>query len=122
MRCTNRVVLAILMLAIPVASLRAVPLDCTPGMAAAPMACSGPSCCCKDLGACLCPRPAAPAAPAAPPAPALISSGIDSHCDAQVAAGLFEFSSVTFTSQRVRHAFAAACVPSSEHHLCVLQV
>lgn len=121
MRFTSRLVLTLLMLAIPVAALRAVPLDCDPGIAAAPMDCSGSSCCCKDTGACLCPRPPAPPTPTAPPAPALTSGGIEIHAEP---CATWAFATIAPTPHFDCNVPATATASTSAHQvrLCVLQV
>jgi len=121
MRSMARSILALLMVAMPIAALDAAPLVCTTAMAAAPMSCSGPACCCVEQGACLCPRPVSPLPPAAPAAPAVTSGQVDVHFDAQVASAWFEISIANF-AERGHQMFALAPMLSSDDHLCVLQV
>jgi len=121
MRFASRLVLAFLMLAIPVAGLRAAPLDCTAVVGAAPMSCSGSTCCCKDSGACLCPRPVAPPTPTAPPAPALTSGGVDLPAEACSTWEFTRFAPVPeFAGDAGASATASMIAPDA--HLCVLQV
>ena len=121
MRFASRLVLTLLMLAIPVAGLRAAPLDCTTVIEAAPMSCSGSTCCCKDSGACLCPRPVAPPTPTAPPAPALASGGVEMPVEP---CSTWDFDSL-FAAPKAgydAHATTAASTTAHDHLLCVLQV
>lgn len=121
MRFASRLILTILMLAMPVGGLRAVPLDCTTVIVAAPTSCSGSACCCKDSGACLCPRPVAPPTPSAPPAPALTSGGVEMPAEACTT---WDFAAFVTAPKAGCDAQATTAAPATalDVLLCVLQV
>lgn len=122
MRRIPRVILAFLVAALPAVALDAAPLQCTTEMSAAPMACSGPTCCCAEQGACLCPRPATPAPPSTPASPALTSTGVDLHCDLHPISTWLDFTPLAIAAKCATPDHAAAYAPPPGEHLCVLQV
>jgi hypothetical protein len=118
MRRSSRWILAFLIAALPAAAQRAVPLDCTTVMTAAPMTCAGPTCCCVAQGGCTCVQPASPAAPEAPAVPALASHGIE--LQVEVVELSYAPAATAVHAPRTVGVQSAPAMPIL--HLCVLQV
>jgi hypothetical protein len=118
MRRSSRWILAFLIAALPAAADAAVRLDCTTVMAAAPMTCAGPTCCCVAQGGCTCAQPASPAAPEAPTVPALASHGIELQIE--VVELSYAVAATALHAPRTARVQSAPAMPVL--HLCVLQV